>query len=205
MTHSLPSEITGQHSRRGIALSTQLLCFFKVIDRVIKFMIRRRVQEIASDTIHARVLNDDRVTTFAVVLDIRTLAIGVAVRVADSGAHVLDTSAWLLTDPHEKHGFDGCEISLGLRVVTFGDALSVAAREQVVTHDPAAAFAIGCFEGVAIRVSASGPGGCEPSGVVGILGEGGIPFIVGKGRVPGFAQVVNLVKGRGAGGTGAGR
>ena len=150
MTHPLPSEITGQHPRRRIALSTQLLCFFKVIDRVIKFMIRRRGQEIASDTIHARVLNDDRVTTFAVVLDIRTLAIGVAVRATDSGAHVLDTGAWLLTDPHKKHGFDWCEISLGFRVVAFGDALSVAALEQVVTHDPAAAFAIGCFEGVAV-------------------------------------------------------
>ena len=150
MTTLLPSEITGQHSRRRIALGAQLLCFFKIINRVVKFMIRRRVQEIASDTIHARVLNDDRVTTRAALLDIRTLAIGVAVRAADSGAHVLDTGAWLLTDPHKKHGFDGCEISLGLRVVTFGDALSVAAGEQVVTHDPAAAFAIGCFEGVAI-------------------------------------------------------
>ena len=155
----LPSEVTGQHSRRRIARSAQLLCFFLVVDRVIKFMIGRRVQEIASDTIHARVLNDDRVTTRAALLDIRTLAIGVAVRAVDGGAHVLDTGAWLLTDPHKKHCFDGGEISLGFRVVTFGDALSVTAREQVVTHDPAAAFAIGCPEGVAIRVNARGPGG----------------------------------------------
>ena len=40
---------------------------------------------------------------------------------------------------------------------------------------------------------------------MGIFGEGRIPFIVSKGRVPGFAQVVDFVKGRGAGGTGAGR
>ena len=199
------SEITGQHSRRGIALRAQLVCFFLVIDRVIKFMIRRRVQEIASDTIHARVLNDNCVTAGAALLDIRTLAIGVAVRAADSGAHVLDTGAGLLTDPHEEHGFDGGEISLGFRVVTFGDALSVAAGKQVVTHDPAAAFAIGCPDGVAIGVNARSPGGCEPGGVVGVFGEGGIPFIVSKGRVPGFAQVIDFVKGRGAGGTGAGR
>ena len=125
----LSSEITGQHSRSRIARSAQLLCLFLVIDRVVEFLIRGRVQEIASDTIHARVLNDNRVTARAALLDIRTLAIGVAVRAADGGAHVLNSGAWLLTDPHEEHGFDGCEISLGLRVVTFGDALSVAAGE----------------------------------------------------------------------------
>ena len=143
-------------------------------------MVLRRVQEIASDTIHARILNDNRVTTRAAFLDIRTLAIRVAACLADSCAHVLDTGAWLLTDPHKKHCFDGCEISLRLGIVTFGDTLSVAAREQVVTHDPGAAFAIGCFRGVAIGVNARGPGGCEPGGVVGILGESGTPFIVSK-------------------------
>ena len=168
-------------------------------------MIGRRVQEIASNTIHARVLNNNRVTTTAAFLDIRTLAVGIAARAADGGAHVLDTGAWLLTDPHEKHGFDRGEIALGLRVVTFGDTLSVAAFEQMVTHHPGAAFAIGCPNGLASRVNARGPGGCEPGGVVGILGEGGTPFIVSKGRVPSSAQVVDFVKGRGAGGTGAGR
>lgn len=155
----LASEITGQHSWRRIALRAQLLCLFLVIDRVIKFMIRGRVQEIASDTIHPRVLNDNRVTARAALLDIRTLAIGVAIRVANGGAHVLDPGAWLLTDPHKKHGFDGGEISLGLRVVTFRDALSIAAGEQVVTHDPAAAFTIRCPDGVAIGVKARSPSG----------------------------------------------
>ena len=70
----------------------------------------------------------------------------------------------------------------------------------MMTHDPAAAFAIGCPDAVG-----RSPSGWEPGGVVGVFGKGGRPFIVSKGRVPGFAQVVDLVKGRGAGGTGAGR
>ena len=88
--------------------------------------------------------------TGAAFFDICTFAIWVAICAADSGAHGLDSGAWLLADPHQEHGFDGCEVSLRFRVVAFGDALPVAAVEQVVTHDPAAAFAIGSFEGVAI-------------------------------------------------------
>ena len=74
-----------------------------------------------------------------------------------------------------------------------------------MTHDPGATFTIGCPDGVAIGVNSRGPSRCEPGGVVGVFGKGGIPFIVSKGRVPGFAQVVDFVEGRGAGGTRAGR
>ena len=145
-----PSEITSQHPRRRIPLRAQLLCLFKVIDRVIRLAFRHRIHKVTPDTVHARVLNDHRVTTGAALLDIRAVAIGVAVRAADSGAHFLDTGAWLLTDPHQKHGFDGCEVSLGFCVVAFGDALPIAAVEQVVAHDPAATFAIGSFKGIAV-------------------------------------------------------
>lgn len=143
-------EIASQHSRRRISRSAQLLCLFKVIDRVIRLAFRHRVHEVAPDTVHARVLNDHCVTTGAALLDIGTVAIWVAVRATNSGAHVLDPRAWLLTDPHQKHGFDGCEVSLGFRVVAFGDALPVTAVEQVMTHDPAAAFTIGGFKGMAV-------------------------------------------------------
>ena len=95
-----PSEITSQHSRCRIALRAQLLCLFKVIDRVIFLVIIRGVHEIAADAVHARVLNNHRVTTGAAFLDIPTVAIWVAIRAADSGAHALDRGAWLLTDPH---------------------------------------------------------------------------------------------------------
>ena len=168
-------------------------------------MIRARVQKVTADAIHPLILNDDGMPARAALLDIRTLAIGVPVRAANGRAHVLDARARLLADPHEEHSFDGREVAVGLRVVALGDALAVAAGEQMVAHDPAAAFAVGGFKGFAARVGARGPGGREPGGVVGVLGEGGAPFVVGQGRVPGFAQVVDLVEGGGAGGAGAGR
>lgn len=88
--------------------------------------------------------------TGAALVDIGTVAVWVAIRAANGRAHVLDPGAWLLTDPHQKHGFDGCEVSFGFRIVAFGDALPVTAVEQVVAHDPAAAFTIGGFEGIAV-------------------------------------------------------
>ncbi len=97
--------------------------------------------------------------TRTVVLDIRTVAIRVACRAADRRAHGLDGRVGLLADPHQEHGFDGREVPDRLRVVAFGDALAVAAVEEVVAHDPAAAFAIGGFDLVAFRIDARGPGG----------------------------------------------
>ena len=138
-------EITSQHPRRRIPLRAQFLCLLKGIDRVVSLALRYRVHEIAPDTIHARVLNDHCVTTRAALLNIGTVAIWVAVRAINGGAHALDSGVGLLTDPHQKHGLNGCEVSIGLRVVAFGDALPVAAGEQMVTHDPAAAFAVGSF------------------------------------------------------------
>ena len=140
-----------------------------------------------------------------VILDVGTVAVGVTVGVASRGAHGLDGGIGLFADPFQEHGLDGREVPDRLRVVAFGDALSVAAVEQVVTHDPAAAFAVGGFGGVAVRVNPRGPGGAEPGGVVGVLGESGAPCVVSEGGVPCRAQIVNFVHGGGAGGTGAGR
>ena len=142
--------------------------------------------------------------TGAIVLDVRTVAVGVAVRVASRSAHVLDGRVRLLADPHQEHAFNGREFPRGLRVVAFGDALSIGAVEQVVAHDPAAAFAVGGFGQAAGGVGAGGPGGLEPGGVVGVLGETGIPFVVDEGGVPCLAQVVHFVQGGGAGRSGAG-
>ena len=58
---------------------------------------------------------------------------------------------------------------------------------------------------LAIRVNAGCPGGAEPGGVVGVLGEAGTPGIVGEGVVPFLAQSVHLVECRGTGGASAGR
>lgn len=140
----------------------------------------------------------------AIVLDVRTVAVGVAVRVAGLGAQVLDGRVRLLADPHEEHGFNGREVPRGLRVVAFGNALSIGAVEEVVAHDPAAAFAVGGFGQAAGGVGAGGPGGLEPGCVVGVLGEAGIPFVVDEGGVPCGAQVVHFVEGGGAGRPGAG-
>ena len=144
-------------------------------------------------------------TTTAAFFNIRTIAIGVALGVASSGAHVLDGRVGLLADPHQEHGFNGGKIPIGFRVIAFGDALSVAATEQVMAHDPTAAFTVGGLSRVTVRVGTSGPGGREPGGIVGILGKSGTPLILGKRGIPCGTQFVNFVEGRGAGGTGAGR
>ena len=144
-------------------------------------------------------------TTAAILFDIRTVAIGITRRAPDRGAHVLDAGAGLLANPHQEHGLDGGEVPDGFGVVSFGDALSVAAGKQVMTHDPATTFAVGGVGWVAIGVGALRPGGGKPGGVVGIFGEGRIPFVVGEGGVPCLAQVIYFVEGGGAGRTGARR
>lgn len=111
----------------------------------------------------------------ASVFDVRAVAVGVAARAADGGAHGLDGRVRLLADPHQEHGFDGGEVPRGFRVVAFGDALPVGAVEQVVAHDPAAAFAVGGLGRVAAGVRTGGPRGGEPGGVVGVLGQAGVP------------------------------
>ena len=141
-------EITSQHPGRRIIRTAQFQCLSGVSGRVVRLALRYRVHEIAPDTILGRVLNDHCVTTGAAFRISVTVAIWVAARAANSGAHALDSGAGLLTDPHQKHGLNGSEVSLGLRVVAFGDALPVAAGEQIVTHDPAAAFAVGYFVGL---------------------------------------------------------
>lgn len=169
-----------------------------ISDRVIRlFSHWHRVHKVTPDTVHARVLNDHRVATRAALLDVGTVTVWVAVGAANGCAHLLYSGTRLLTDPHQKHGFDGCEIAIGFRIVAFGDTLPVTAVEQVVTHDPAAAFTIGIVMLV--------PGGCKPGGVMGVLGEAGIPFVFLERGVPGLTQVVDLVKSGGAGRTGAGR
>lgn len=95
----------------------------------------------------------------AIVLDIRTVAVGITARVASRSAHGLDGCIRLFADPFQEHDFNGREIPVGYRVVAFGDALPVGAVEHVMTHDPAAAFAVGGLDGVALRVLAFGPGG----------------------------------------------
>ena len=143
--------------------------------------------------------------TVAGFVDIVAIAVGVAARVVCRGAQGLDGRARLLADPFEEHDFDGREVPGGLRVVALGDALPVAAVEQVVAHDPARALAVGSPGRVAVGVGALGPGGWLPRGVVGVLGEAGVPRVVGEGGVPRRAQAVDFVQGGGAGGAGAGR
>ena len=177
-------EITCQHPGSRITLCAQLLRLLEIVDRVIRLVSRHRVHEVASDAIHPRVLNDHGMTTVATFLDIGTLAIRIATRAANGGAHALDAGTGLLADPHEEHGFDGREVPVGFGVVAFGDALPVAAGEQMMTHDPAVAFPVGSLGGISIRIRTRGPGGGEPGGVVGVLGHGGVPFVVGEGGVP---------------------
>ena len=129
--------------------------------------------------------------------------VGVPLGVARRGAHGRDAGARLLADPFEEHGFDGGQGAVGLGVVAFGDALARAAREQMVAHDPAAAFAVGGLDLLAVRADACGPGGGEPGGVVGVLGEARTPVVVAEVGVPGRAQAVDLVDGRRTRGTGA--
>ena len=138
-------EIASQHSRRRIPRRPQLLRQLDRVHRVVRLAAGHLVHVIAADAVHAGILDDHRVATGAIVVDVRTVAVGVALGVAGLGAHVLDRRARLLADPHQEHGFNGRQVPSGLRVVAFGDALSVGAVEQVVTHDPAAAFAVGGF------------------------------------------------------------
>ena len=140
----------------------------------------------------------------AAVIDIGTVAVRIAGRAVDSDAIGLDDGVGLLADPHEEHGFDGGEVAGRDRVVAFGDALPVGAVEQVVAHDPAAAFAVGRLGRVPVGVLARGPRRREHGGVVGVLGQPRVPGVFGEAGVPFRAQGAHFVEGGGAGGTGAG-
>lgn len=136
-------EITSQHPRSGVALRAQFLRQFDGIDSMIRLARRHLVHVVAPDAAQAGILNNHRVATAAVIHDVRAITVGVTLRVAGCGAHVLDGRIRLLTDPLEEHDFDGREVPGGFRVVAFSDALPVGAVEYVMTHDPTRAFAVG--------------------------------------------------------------
>lgn len=184
MPKSSRGEITSQHPRGGIPRRPQLLRQLGRVDRVVRLARRHLVHEVAADAVHARVLDDHRVAAGARFRDVRAVAVRVAGRAANRRAHVLDGGVGLLAEPHQEHGFDGREVPVGFGVVAFGDALAVGAVEQVVPHDPAAAFAVGGLGGLAVGIGAGGPGGFEPGGVVGVLGKADIPGVLGEGGVP---------------------
>ena len=136
-------EITSQHPRGRISLRPQFLRLLQSIHRVVRLVcLRHRVHKVASEAVGARVHDDHCVTTsaldtvFLVGFQI-AIAVGVTIRVAGRGAHVLDGCVGSFADPHQKHGFDGRDVSNGLGVVPFGDTLTVAPVEQVMAHYPA--------------------------------------------------------------------
>ena len=63
------------------------------------------------------VLKNHRMATVTTILDIRTIAVRVALRVASRSTQVLDARSRHFTEPFQKHGFDGCDVPLGFRVV----------------------------------------------------------------------------------------
>ena len=144
------SKITSQHARGVITRRAQLMRQLERIHRIVRLARRHLVHIIAPDTIQASVLDDHRVATLAIVVDVRTVAIGITTDVVRCGAHFLDGCVWLFADPFQEHDFDRSEVPAGYRVVAFGDALPIGAVEQVMAHDPAATFAVRSLCGVAV-------------------------------------------------------
>lgn len=137
------SEIASQHPRGPVILRPQFLRRFKSIHCVVRLVcLRDRVHKVAPETVRTWVHDNHCMTTstlntgFLIGFQI-TIAVRVTSRAANRSAHVLDGGIRLFTDPHQKHGFDGRDVPNRFGIIAFGDTLTVATVEQVMTHYPA--------------------------------------------------------------------